>query len=45
MCAKKREANPCPYCWLVYYSKGALTKHLNEVHWDEIEEEDNEQTV
>ena len=32
-------AHPCPYCWLVFYSKGALTRHLNDEHWRELEEE------
>jgi hypothetical protein len=26
---------PCPYCNLVYYGKGALTRHINEEHWNE----------
>lgn len=29
----------CPYCWRVLYSKGALTNHLNNEHWKELEEE------
>jgi hypothetical protein len=27
----------CPYCWLVLYSKGALTHHMKEEHWRELE--------
>ena len=30
---------PCPYCWSVYYSKGALTAHINAKHWVEKKEE------
>lgn len=26
----------CPYCWLVLYSKSALTRHLNAEHWDKV---------
>ena len=29
--------HPCHYCWIVSYSKGALTRHLNQYHWEEIE--------
>ena len=29
--------HPCHYCWIVPYSKGALTRHLNQYHWEEIE--------
>lgn len=28
------DAVECPHCWLVYYSKGSLTKHINAEHWD-----------
>ena len=31
--------HPCPYCWIVSYSKGALTRHLNQYHWKELEKE------
>lgn len=31
---KTRVAHSCPYCWRVCYSKGALTRHINEEHWD-----------
>lgn len=27
----------CPYCWRVLYSKGALTYHMNEEHWQELD--------
>lgn len=30
----KSNENPCPHCWLVFYSKGALTFHVNKEHWD-----------
>jgi len=43
MSAYVRKAHECPYCWLVYYSKGALTTHINAEHWREKEdEEENE---
>lgn len=29
--------HPCHYCWIVLYSKGALTRHLNQYHWEETE--------
>jgi hypothetical protein len=31
--------HPCPFCWRVLYSKGALTRHLNDEHWDDSDEE------
>lgn len=31
--------HPCHYCWIVSYSKGALTRHLNQYHWEELEKE------
>ena len=31
--------HPCPYCWIVSYSKGAYTRHLNKYHWKEMEKE------
>ena len=31
--------HPCHYCWTVLYSKGALTRHLNQYHWEELEKE------
>lgn len=37
-------AHVCPYCWLVLYSKGALTRHLNDEHWRELESESNEES-
>lgn len=40
----RRETCPCPYCWRVLYSKAALTKHINEEHWREKEEDDERQT-
>ena len=30
--------HPCHYCWIVSYSKGALTRHLDKYHWEELEE-------
>ena len=30
----------CHYCWIVLYSKGALTRHLNQYHWEELEKEE-----
>ena len=32
--------HPCHYCWIVSYSKGALTRHLNQYHWEEMEKEE-----
>lgn len=29
----------CPYCWRVLYSHGALTQHINNEHWRELEAE------
>ena len=37
-------AHACPYCWLVLYSKGALTRYLNDEHWREIESEPSEES-
>lgn len=37
-----RTPQECPYCWFVFYSKGALTAHVNAEHWREKEEEDVE---
>ena len=31
--------HPCHYCWIVPYSKGALTRHLNQYHREELEKE------
>lgn len=31
---------PCPHCRLVYYSKGALTRHIKNEHWWEEDEEE-----
>lgn len=25
----------CPYCWYAHHSKGVITKHINQQHWDE----------
>ena len=36
------KAHECPYCWLVLYSKSALTQHINNEHWREKEEEEAE---
>lgn len=36
----QHKACPCPYCWLVYYSQGALTSHVNNEHWKEKEAEE-----
>jgi len=33
------QPHPCPYCWLVLYSKSALTGHLNREHWQDLEAE------
>ena len=30
---------PCHYFWIVSYSKGSLTRHLNKYHWEELEKE------
>lgn len=37
-----RTPQPCPYCNFVYYSKGALTTHINAEHWRELEEEQDD---
>lgn len=37
-----RAPHPCEYCNFVLYSKGALTRHLNEEHWKELEAEKKE---
>ena len=37
--------HPCPFCWLVLYSKGALTHHMNDEHWDMLEADDIEPVV
>jgi hypothetical protein len=29
----------CPHCWRVLYSKGALTNHINNEHWEILEAE------
>lgn len=33
----------CPFCWRVLYSKGALTNHLNNEHWDTLEQDEEPQ--
>ena len=32
-----REYFECPFCWLVLYSKSALTAHKNKEHEDETD--------
>lgn len=39
----QHKAHDCPYCWLVLYSKGALTSHINKEHWREKEAEEKEE--
>jgi uncharacterized C2H2 Zn-finger protein len=34
-----RQPHDCPYCPLVYYSKGALTRHVNAEHWNEKDDD------
>ena len=34
-----RKPHPCPYCYVVPYSKGAYTRHINQYHWKELEKE------
>lgn len=34
-------AHPCPHCWLVFYSRGALTRHINVEHWDRVEDDES----
>ena len=41
----QHKAHDCPYCWLVYYSQGALTNHVNNEHWREKEAEQAEELV
>lgn len=31
-------AHDCPYCNLVYYSRGTLTTHVKNEHWHQYEE-------
>lgn len=38
-----RIPRPCPYCILVYYSKVALSTHINKEHWDEQEDAEKEE--
>ena len=40
-----RKPHPCHYCWIVSYSKGAHTRHLNQYHWEEIEKEETIQGI
>lgn len=35
----QHKQHDCPYCWRVVYSKGALTRHVNDEHWKELEAE------
>ena len=42
--ADQRKAHECEHCNLVYYSKGALTRHVNKEHWDELEYEETERS-
>ena len=37
-----RTPRPCPYCWFVYYSKSALSAHVNAEHWEEKEKEEDD---
>jgi len=30
----QHKSHDCPHCWRVLYSKGALTRHINDEHWD-----------
>lgn len=39
MSGNAHKPHPCHYCWIVSYSKGALTRHLNKYHWEELEKE------
>lgn len=41
----KHKAHDCQYCWLVLYSKSALTRHINEEHWRELEKEALEKSI
>lgn len=43
MSGNSHQTCPCPYCWRVLYSKGALTAHVNSEHWDEKELEEKEE--
>ena len=40
MSGNTHKPHPCHYCWIVSYSKGALTRHLNQSHWEELEKEE-----
>lgn len=46
MTGNDHQALDCPYCWLVFYSRGALTRHINAEHWQEhqdaLDEEETE---
>ena len=35
-----RKPYPCQYCWIVSYSKGAHTRHLNKYHLEELEKDE-----
>ena len=37
MSGNTHKAHDCPHCWRVLYSKGALTNHINNEHWQEVE--------
>ena len=41
----QHKAHDCPYCWLVLYSKGALTRHINDEHWEQKEAEEQDVDV
>lgn len=41
----QHKAHDCPYCWLVYYSQGALTTHINNEHWEQREKEDADMNI
>lgn len=39
MSGNAHKPHPCHYCWIVSYSNGALTRHINKYHWEELEKE------
>lgn len=40
MSGNAHKPHACHYCFMVLYSKGALTRHLNKYHWEELEKEE-----
>lgn len=42
MNGNQHKPHDCPHCWRVLYSKGALTRHMNDEHWEEVEAEAEE---